>query len=244
MKKLLTFGLSIFIFLSGLSPTGAEEKKVRKFNPNKNSHVVYYIPHQDDEALTFGLSIMNHVKAGHNVHIVLMTDGTASFVRKKLNMTELEFSKARNREFSNSLDAMNIDPKNIDYRNIKDGALTVADVEKVVKEYEKKYPKAKHKTFSWTDPHSDHANLGVALKKLEKAGVVSDARYYVKRDSNPEGIRLTTERYVEAYKPSLLSVSTAYKVEDSKRGLYGIGYKSVKKSFIAFEKQPLSRYHR
>ena len=223
----------------------ASDVEAAKTNPNKNNHVVFYIPHQDDEALTFGVGIMNHIKAGYQVHVVLLTDGSASNVRKKMGMTEEEFTKARNKEFALSMKHMGVKTSNVKYMGFKDSQLTVAQVEKVIKSYEKKYPKARHKTFSYTDKDNhDHSNAGIALKNVQKSKITSDARYYVRRGDNPLGLRLVTERYNKAYTPTMKLVSDAYSIENKKQGLHGIGRKSVRKSFEAFDKQPLSRYHR
>jgi LmbE family N-acetylglucosaminyl deacetylase len=146
LKSLLIFFATIPLVFSSFNVADAQAK-----NPNANSHVVFYIPHQDDEALNFGVGIMNHLAGGHNVHIVLLTDGSGAGIRKKMNMTEMEFSQARNNEFAYALAVMGVKSENIDYRNYKDGKLTSANVEKVIREYEKKYPKAKHKAYSYTD---------------------------------------------------------------------------------------------
>lgn len=214
------------------------------YNPNVNSHVVFYIPHQDDETLTFGLGIMNHLWNGHNVHVVLLTDGSASGVRTTLGMTEIEFTQARNREVELALSIMGVKPENIDYLNYKDGTLTVAIMESVIKSYEAKYPGAKHKAFSWTDAHVDHKVSGQALKNLTTAGTTTDARYYVRRGDNPVGLVLTTEPCADYYTPLLLAVAQAYDIENTRLGFYGIGYKSVTASFDAFKVAPLSRYHK
>lgn len=224
--------------------TVTEEAHAYIDNPNANSHVVFYIPHQDDEALTFGVGIMNHVASGHTVHVVLMTDGSASGVKSSLNLSDADFTAARNREFNYSLMIMGIKPQNITYESVKDGTLTVAQSETIIRKYETKYPNAKHKVYSYTDWHTDHKNSGQALKNLQNAGVVSDARYYVRRGETPVGIALTTEQCQAYYKPFLLAVSASYNIENPRLGLYAIGHKSVKQSFVEFETQPLSRYHK
>jgi LmbE family N-acetylglucosaminyl deacetylase len=214
-------------------------------NPNVNSNVVFYIPHQDDEALTFGVGIMNHVQGGHNVHVVLLTDGSASVVKTQLGMSDAEFIAARNREFKLSLAIMGVKPENISMRSIKDGALTVAEVETIAKEYEAKYPLAKHKVFSWTDSgSSDHVDSGQALKNLQTQGIVTDVRYYVRRGDNPVGLTLTTETLKDYYKPFLLAVSESYNIVNDRLGFYAIGHQSVPQSFVDFETAQLSRYHK
>lgn len=212
-------------------------------NPNANSNVVYYIPHQDDEALSFGVDIMNHIRGGHNVHVVLVTDGTATVVRNRLGMTREAFENARNKEFAYSLSIMGVKPENVRYEGLRDGTVSVAQMESIIKRYEKAYPKAKHKGFSYTDPHPDHYNTGKAMQNLSKSGVISDARYFVKQQDNPAGIRLIRSPFNEEYRPTLKAVGAAYKLNNAPLGFYGIGYRSVKNSFDSFERQPISRYH-
>jgi LmbE family N-acetylglucosaminyl deacetylase len=160
-------------------------------------------------------------------------------------MTEKKFTEARNKEFHLSLKAMGVKPHNIEYLNHKDSKLTVKNVEDVIKIYEKKYPNAKHKTFSWTDSgNHDHQNAGKALNKLQKSKKISDARYYVRRGDQPKGFKLINEKYDPLLKPIYQKVSKAYSTYDPANGFYAIGRTSVKKSFIEFDKQPLSRYHK
>jgi len=243
MKKTsFTFtALLVFIFSSFIA---SETTKAATGNPNANSNVFFYIPHQDDEALTFGVSIMSHVQAGHNVHVVLLTGGTASVIRTSLGMTKTEFSQARNREFALSLAIMGVKPENIIYHNYEDGSLSISELEKLIRKYENYHPNAKHKVFSYTDWHSDHKNTGIALKNLQISGVVTDARYYVRRGENPVGYNLIKENLSPYYRPFLIAVSAAYNIENNRLGLYGIGHKSVKDSFNEFENQPMSRYHK
>lgn len=238
MKKLII--LAALLLLSSLVPQKAQAAVI---NPNADSHVVFYIPHQDDEALTFGVAILNHVMAGHNVHIALLTDGSASGVRTKLGMTVSDFVDARNREFEMSLAMLGIKPNNITYHNVTDGTLTQTQAANIIRSYEAKYPNAKHKAFSYTDAHTDHATTGKALKSLADTGVVSDARYYISPLATTS-LATTKEGYSAYYKNFLLAVSSAYNVNNSVLGLYGIGHRSVPELFADFEAQPTSRFHK
>lgn len=211
-------------------------------NPNADSNVVFYVPHQDDEALTMGVAIMNHIRSGHNVHIVLLTDGSGSYVRKRLGMTRESFENARNNEFEYSLSIMGVKPENVHYERIQDGTLSVKQMDGIIREWEKAYPKAKHKAISYTDPHNDHKNSGQALYNLRKAGVVSDARFYVLQQYSPK-VRMIKEGWKEEYRAPLLAVSSAYGLKNERLGFYGIGHWSVGSSFDSFERQPISRYH-
>lgn len=214
-------------------------------NSNANSHVVFYVPHQDDDLLTMGVGIRNHIKGGHNVHVVMLTDGAASGVRTKMGMTKEAFTKARNKEFELAMKALGVNSNNLEYRMFQDGKLTINQVKSVISEYETLYPNAKHKSYSYTDSHVDHKNSGLALKQMVTSGDVTDARFYVRRGTAvPSGKRLTTERYKVADKSVMIAASAAYKRNRPWTGYYGIGYRSVKQSFITFDKLPQSRYHK
>lgn len=47
--------------------------------------VLYFVPHQDDEVLSMGVSIAQHVSSGEDVKVICCTDGSGSFVRTLLN---------------------------------------------------------------------------------------------------------------------------------------------------------------
>lgn len=235
--------LKALILSAALLFTGATTQ-AEASNPNADSNVVFYVPHQDDEALTMGVAIMNHIRGGHNVHVVLVTDGTGTIVRKKLGMDAQSFEKARNKEFAYSLSIMGVKPQNVHYEGITDGTVSVKQMESIIREWEESYPQAKHKGFSYTDPHPDHYNTGKAMQNLSKSGVISDARYFVKQQDNPKNVRLIKSRFQEEYRPTLKAVGAAYKLNNEALGFYGIGYRSVKTSFDSFERQPISRYHK
>src|ERR1035437_1374650 len=47
--------------------------------PSPN-YAYFFTPHQDDETLSMGAAIKEHVAAGRKVYVVLLTDGGASAV--------------------------------------------------------------------------------------------------------------------------------------------------------------------
>ncbi|MBD1372653.1 PIG-L family deacetylase [Hazenella sp. IB182357] len=47
--------------------------------------VVYLSPHADDETLTFAVPILNDIRAGKKVYMVLMSDGSGSVARNVIN---------------------------------------------------------------------------------------------------------------------------------------------------------------
>lgn len=237
MKKLFTVLLLSFLLIFSLSPQSPVEASEHP--------VIYYIPHPDDEVLSFGLSIFSHLQAGKDVHLVLLTNGEASRVKHKLKMDDQEFADARNREFRMSAQKLGVPKENLHFMNYADGRVLQSEMEYVIGEFEAAYPGASHKAFSWTDPHPDHANSGKALKALADRGVVSDARYHVKyQDVKRAPSRIIKTGYKSYYQPFIVAASRVYQLNNPVIGMYGIGYQSVPKSFQFIEKTPVSYYHK
>lgn len=207
--------------------------------------IVYYIPHQDDEVISFGVAIYNSLQEGKDVHIALLTNGANSQVRKKLNLTKKEFTEARNKEMEKALQALGVDLDNLSRRNFEDGELTVEQVENVMKEYVEKYPNAEHSTFSYLDPHSDHSNSGIALRNLIEEGIIPEGKFYIGPNYEPEeDIEIEADPYDDSYYPIILAASQSYNIVDEEHGFYGIGWKSVPSQFESLESNPRSIYHR
>lgn len=169
--------------------------------------VVYLIPHQDDDALTFGASIMNHILSGHEVKAILCTDGSASYTRKLLNdggsctkntgknpdkhNIELSvdgFISARDREFKESCKAIGILEENIIIpENRLVNSATVNDVfakakefEEVIKDYIEPEWKVKAPTpFGGKNQQKEHAALGIAAYNVCKQKGITDLRFYI-----------------------------------------------------------------
>lgn len=242
-KRLILPIATALALTASLLPTNKAEAAVT--NPNADEEVVFYVPHQDDEALTMGVGILNHIRLGYDVHVVLLTNGAASGVRTRLGMTKEDFVTARDTEFLHSLRLMGVKPENTEFLNYEDGKLTAANVEAVVRKYEAKYPGARHKTYTYNDTAPDHKAAGLGLLNATKKGVTSDSRYYVRRGlTAPAGKVLMKDTFHPYYLPILQSVTQVYKVENQALGLYGIGYKSVKSSFDWLSTTPSAKYHK
>lgn len=213
-------------------------------NVGTGHNVVYYIPHQDDETLTFGSSIYAHLQAGHTVHVVLLTDGGATAVGKRLGLSRQEVVSARNREFYKALGVLGVQKENIHLANFRDGELTVNQAKSVMRKFIAKYPNGSHKTYSYYDWHNDHKNAGLALRELENEGLVDDVRFYVRRGDEPSDVFLMRSNYKEEHYPFLLAASRSYNIKNERIGMYGIGWESVPRSFEAMEERPWNYYHR
>ncbi|RDW19731.1 PIG-L family deacetylase [Oceanobacillus chungangensis] len=242
MKIIRTVFLSVILCLAMVLPVSVSANAGSTF---------YLVPHQDDELLTFGVSILRHLEVGHDVHLVLMTDGQSSAaiksVNKKLkkNLTKKEFSAARTKEFKASAKALGVPEKNLHFYNYVDGKLKVGDVKKMVKEIQKKYLKARFKTMSYYDAHADHANAGKALQEMYNNGEVKDVRFYLKSSQFKSKYKMITyDKYNKAFKPKLVAGVKSYNTWNPSKGYYAIGYTSVPGSMKYLLSTPESKYHK
>jgi LmbE family N-acetylglucosaminyl deacetylase len=206
--------------------------------------VIFYVPHQDDELLSMGASIINHVNSGQEVHLVLYTNGTASYMRKVMNMNPRAFQQARNKEFILSAVSLGVKTKNIHFENLQDGSVTKTQARLMILKYNKKFPHAKHKAYSYYDKHSDHRVGGEALLDLHNEGKILDARFYVNHGRyDTPGF----EEYVTG-KGSYMRIKmavNAYNINKPKAGLYGIGFRSAgKEMFDNILEHPMSVVHK
>lgn len=127
--------------------------------------VFFFTPHQDDEALFLGASIKQHVAAGRQVWVVLLTDGGASSQCIPVYGTRAACVAARDQEFINGVTSLGATPI-IRTDRVADGTLTAAYAKSVINNYyaNVNYKLASYKTMSETDDHPDHAALGAGLR--------------------------------------------------------------------------------
>lgn len=239
---------------------GNDAKKVKnpinyyhKPNENKKPVAIFYVPHQDDELLTMGVAVVNHIESGNDVHLVLLTDGSASSALSTVNqklkrdgyktITRQQFSDVRDQEFKNSAIALGVQPSNIHYENLKDGNTHVKDIKNIIMKYEKKYPNARHKTMTYIDDHRDHRNAGQALLQLYNEGKVKDARFYIQDLHRVKGKKHWKENYKSSYYTKIKNAATSYMTYNPEKNQYAIGYTSVRGHFDNLLKNPVSYYH-
>jgi LmbE family N-acetylglucosaminyl deacetylase len=151
-----------------------------------SGEAVFFIPHQDDEILTQGAYIQQHVAAGRDVKIVLLTDGQSSGARalietqKGIALSQSAFSKARDREFLDCLGRLGIPPSSVFFENREDSQVLTRNIAKdIFRKYVEKFPNGSYKTMSWMDAHTDHFAMGRALDEMNRAGEIpnGDARF-------------------------------------------------------------------
>lgn len=234
---------------------------------------IYYVPHSDDEILTYGPSIKNHLNAGREVITILYTNGVGSAVQNQLNgvnsssywggyhvpakegyttLSNDDFGDARIKEYINSCHALGVKPENI----LVDRLTVTNDVNEMtdlILKYHMLYPAASHKAMSYKDQMgtgsnnpNEHSVSGYALKGLYTAGTITDARFYVSRYNIMTGGITVGSNETLANSAHLLDLKHSAKCYDAwgpKEGLFAIGYHSVKDQFDNFFSDVRSKYH-
>ncbi|WP_282035294.1 PIG-L family deacetylase [Metabacillus indicus] len=240
MKKSFAI-LLLSIFMLNLFSNQAVHAS-KKWKTNKNPVAVFYIPHQDDELLTFGVGILNHIESGYNVHLVLYTDGQASNVFKQMQIEPGRFGEIRDKEFKRSAKSLGVHMNNLHFIDLPDGKVTTEDMREIILTYEKKFPGALHRGFSYYDLHNDHRVAGEALNELYNEGEIGkDTRLYINYGYyTTQG---TEDPMSDRFRKKLLNASKAYKVNNPRFGFHAIGWKSAKPLFLNLEKNPKSMYH-
>ncbi|MGO0882142.1 PIG-L family deacetylase [Clostridioides difficile] len=216
---------------------------------------LFFTPHQDDETLSMGSAIIEHVE-NTDTHVILCTDGSKSIIRKvlddggscsyhikdvhKYSLPESTFSKERDEEFKDSCEAMGVKESNIHIEDNRahDGELNKEKAREIILKYLKEYPDAKVKTvtpFKASGIHEDHRALGEAALELYKEGKIKDLRFYVEpydyNDFKKVNPNVEVWEVLPSQEEKLLSAMNAYKKWNPESGHYAIGYHSVKSHF-------------
>lgn len=162
---------------------------------------LFFTPHQDDELLAMGTDIINHINDGHDVKVILCTDGVSSKVRRLLSkqgsctwhsgihnygINEAEFIALRDEEFKASCRALGVREDNIHIYHSRgvDGSLTIAKAREIFLYYMNMFPNSRVKTYTPCGPsaeHTDHKTLGKAALELYNEGRIwnNDLRFYI-----------------------------------------------------------------
>lgn len=224
--------------------------------------ILFISPHPDDESLSMGMGIANHVLNGHDVYIALLTHGSSSGAIDYINgsvfcgwhnryhnptdenynpLTIEDFANIRVNEFKYSSACLGVKPENILIYNYIDGNLTKDNVKNVIEDFITKNQNAFIKTTSYSDIHPDHSACGQGLLELYNAGVVNDARFYISPaqwDSTPGYFEENSE-----CKAFHQASATVYKRWNPCCELDAVGYHSVPSLFDTVLTNLKSKYH-
>lgn len=234
--------------------------------------MLYFAPHQDDELLTLGIDISISITKGHDVHIILCTDGSKSCVRKILNnqkscakhegthnydLSIEDFIIARDKEFLDSCYALGVIPSNIHIleNRYTDGTLTVANAESIIKTFLSDYGDdsivCTIGSNNGSTQHSDHKALGKAAENLFAKGIIKELKLFIepylskKVLSNPRALPIypTTQKAPVSIKKNIKNAISSYSCWNPTEQRYAIGYHSVTTEFSDFLKDMTSYYY-
>ena len=216
--------------------------------------ILVFSPHQDDETLTMGSFVAQSVSKGCEVHEILCTDGSASWVRNELangagcdfhnglhlfDLSVPEFVKARDAEFEAGCEVVGVSPANvnIDADRAVDGELTLSQARGYILKYLDMYPDAAVCTISplvGPSQHVDHRVLGQAALDLYREGYIKELRLFVEPYNISEFVESNPD--LSLFRPSTLSPDCLVKLRgaidsysdwEPTLGKYAIGYHSV-----------------
>lgn len=224
--------------------------------------VLFISPHPDDECLSMGMGIANHIWNGHDVYLALLSHGEGSGAIDNINGGEFcgwhdryhdtveegykpisihEFGDARVNEFKYSAYCLGVRPENISIYDYYDGSITKEDVKSVIRDFLKLHKGAYIKTTSYLDIHEDHRASGDALLELYNNKEVDDARFYLSPQLwNPDFGDDERNPECTAFHGASIAV---YKRWNPMAGIYGIGYHSVSELFDIVSRDLKSVYH-
>ncbi|MFL8712016.1 PIG-L family deacetylase [Clostridioides sp. GD02377] len=228
---------------------------------------LFFSPHQDDEILSMGSDIIEHVEKS-DTHVILCTDGSKSIIRKvlddggicsyhikdvhKYSLPEEEFSKDRDKEFKESCKEMGVKESNIhiEENRAHDGELSKKKAKEIILKYLDEYPNAKVKTvtpYKASGIHEDHRALGEAALELYNEGKIKDLRFYVEpydyNDFKKINSNIEVWKVLNSQENKLLSAMNAYKKWNPENGQYAIGYHSVKSHFDELKTNKIQYVH-
>jgi hypothetical protein len=217
---------------------------------NNKQIAVYYVPHPDDEILTYGVPIRNDLQAGKVVYLVLFTHGESSAIIRKLNdmvtlnLTKNDLGLARKREFILSSQNLGIDDNHKDIYNPKDIKYRIELIRKLAIYFENTFPHVTHNGMSKLDILKDHSLTGMVLDQLYKQGDIKHKNTYAsifmsrvgKKRLSGKKILLTNKGDEFFLDQSIMS----YSRWDPKRGWYACGNLSVRNQFKSFSAKKYS----
>ncbi|MCH5584831.1 PIG-L family deacetylase [Shimazuella sp. AN120528] len=227
-------------------------KKIRlEAQTQKHKQIsVYYVPHPDDELLTYGVPIRNDLHAGKIVYLVLFTHGETSSIIKKLNLmvypklTPYELGLARVKEFNHSSQDLGIDNNHKDIFDPQKEQARIELIRKIALFFEQTFPHVTQNGLSKYDVIPDHAITGMVLDQLYKEGKIKHKRIYASiYMSRFAEHRLTGKRiYPKKAKDNSVFNKAIHDYDrwDPQHRWYACGYMSVRPQFNSFHKHKYS----
>lgn len=239
------------------------------FEGMKSEEFLFFSPHQDDEVLSMGVPLAELSVRGHRAgtRVVVCSDGEKSRVVRILgdgqscdfhegehvfDLTEKEFSEARDREFIASCEALGVLEENIvvPKRRAPDGQMTVEKAREIILEYVDDAPEAVVCVIGPSDhgydrsvQHRDHRALGQAAVDLYKEGKIRKLFCFMEPSGarnfriNNLGVRLTKMKASPAAGRLVSAALAEYRRWRPEAGRYAVGKHSVSDLIEATDQQ-------
>ncbi|HEV7205041.1 MAG TPA: PIG-L family deacetylase [Jatrophihabitans sp.] len=177
------------VLLLGALSSGSRRAAGTTMVPTPRDHVVFFVPHADDDVLSMGVLMHGLIRSGKTVDVVYYTDGAASRVckvdrhgicrgdRQCYGWPLARFVAARDAELNASVQALGVTREHVhiyapDGRRRRDGTMSVPYATAMLQHYHSlpEFRDATFVTMSWLDDNPDHAAAGLALRALVDAG--------------------------------------------------------------------------
>ncbi|WP_341719927.1 PIG-L family deacetylase [Micromonospora sp. FIMYZ51] len=232
------------------------------------------MPHPDDETLAAGTVIAEHVAAGRDVHILLLTRGERSVVLEALNggpavgwwgvrhdpavegyepLTEADFGAARYRELVAAVGCMGVPADKIHEAGLPNEGVTINSAKAAIVATANQIG---GDVGLWApshtvDNHTDHLAAGRAVRQLGTDDPVRwwDRRYYVLPMYWSDARLSQVDWWWDT--PNNADVAArarnavrAYQGWSPRTGSYAIGWQSTYAPFRTIEQTPKSMVHR
>lgn len=274
MTKNKTFRIIIFAFIlcllcaAVISCSGGfthSSRYKKALDSSGYSTALYFSAHQDDEILEDFGGIMQDIRNGKEVHVVLVTDGSSSGIYKELlnegyELTIDDFVAIRDSEFVNALVSIGVPRENIHIPSdrLEDG--TLSDERERLKDFIKywvdAFPGAAVRTHSpkieEIENHPDHYTIGEVCCELQDEGSIKELRLFVDRwhiaeYEAVEGLELfelpAYGKLINDEAERLDGAVRAYVDIDIEEGKYGVGGRSVPGYWEQLQAEPISCFY-
>lgn len=147
--------------------------------PEKGQRVLVYSPHPDDESLGVGGYILESIKKGAVVKVVLVTDGNKHGLRDK-----------RYDEFKTATGILGVPEENLIFLSYPDGGLVKIDQAELASNLEKQISDFKPEIVIYPNPldsHPDHSLIGVDMKQfLQGSATILGYQYLIHYPDFPQ----------------------------------------------------------
>jgi LmbE family N-acetylglucosaminyl deacetylase len=240
-------------------------------SPARGRPWILVVPHPDDETLGGGVLVAEHVAAGRDVHILLLTRGMGSGARAQINgqqtsrwwgvthnpaaegyaaLTPDAFGAARFDELSTAVGCLG--GARVHEVGLTDGSVTVAQAKAAISALVNGIGRDTGVYApSWAvDDNPDHLAAGQALKELaaEQPTVYSDVSWYVLPEYwQDKRLSQVKWSWVEPTGPEISNrarnACRAYAAWHPPKS-YAIGYHSVDYMFAKIDTSPRSMLHK